>query len=393
MYPCVSMRVLLDIYISTCLYILGLNIKLVHIPGESADQIGVWIPDQKVFLSADDVYKAFPNLYAIRGTPSRNLLDWAASLDRIIDFAPEHLVPSHTRPISGADAIADLLTCYRDAIQFVHDQTVRLMNKGYHPDEIAHLIKLPAHLANHPYLLEFYGTVEWSSKGVFNSYLGWFNGDPADLAPFTPDEMAEHIVHMGGGVDNMILKARGALHNNEYRWALVLSSYILRIDSNFQEAKDIKAACLMALGNKQISANGRNYYHTSALETLGQVDVRPGPQSVAAFINNAPLRTVFDALRVHFDAEACLKVNITIAWEFSEPSSHVSMKIRNGVVIIRDRPAKTHNMLVTVVESVWRELLVNRFTKAASMSKDKFRVEGELSGLKKVMKCFDMNER
>jgi alkyl sulfatase BDS1-like metallo-beta-lactamase superfamily hydrolase len=44
------------------------------------------------------------------------------------------------------------LTCYRDAIQFVHDQTVRLMNMGMHPVEIAKNIQLPPSLASQPFL-------------------------------------------------------------------------------------------------------------------------------------------------------------------------------------------------------------------------------------------------
>ena len=57
----------------------------------------------------------------------------------------------------------------RDAIQFVHDQTVRLMNKGLAPREIAARVKLPPHLATHPYLIEYYGTVEWSGTGCHDS--------------------------------------------------------------------------------------------------------------------------------------------------------------------------------------------------------------------------------
>ena len=89
---------------------------------------------------------------------------------------PEILVPQHTRPVEGKDEIMDILTSYRDAIQIVHDQTVRYMNKGLYPDEITQKVTLPPHLANHPYLIEFYGTVEWSVKAVFCNYMGWFSG-------------------------------------------------------------------------------------------------------------------------------------------------------------------------------------------------------------------------
>ena len=86
------------------------------------------------------------------------------------------MVPQHTRPVEDESQIMDILTSYRDAIQIVHDQTVRYMNKGLYPDEITQKVVLPPHLANHPYLMEFYGTVEWSVKAVFCNYMGWFSG-------------------------------------------------------------------------------------------------------------------------------------------------------------------------------------------------------------------------
>ena len=66
---------------------------------------------------------------------------------------------------------------YRDGIQFIHDQTIRLMNKGMHPEEIIENIELPQAIASSPYLQEFYGTVRWSVKSIFNGYLGWVSGN------------------------------------------------------------------------------------------------------------------------------------------------------------------------------------------------------------------------
>ena len=79
---------------------------------------------------------------------------------------PDLLIPSHSKPIKGAEEISKHLTDYRDAIQFVHDQTVRLINKGMTPDQIAKQITLPEHLKSSPFLKEFYGTPQWSSKNV-----------------------------------------------------------------------------------------------------------------------------------------------------------------------------------------------------------------------------------
>jgi alkyl sulfatase BDS1-like metallo-beta-lactamase superfamily hydrolase len=121
------------------------------------------MPKEKILFAADNIYKAFPNIYAIRGTPTRNALQWINSLDLMRNLRAKYLIPSHTKPIVGENQIYEIITIYRDAIQFVHDQTVRSMNKGLTPDEIIgeKLIQLPDHLREHPYLQEFYGTIDW----------------------------------------------------------------------------------------------------------------------------------------------------------------------------------------------------------------------------------------
>ncbi|MGB5681088.1 MAG: alkyl/aryl-sulfatase, partial [Polyangiales bacterium] len=96
--------------------ICGVKVELVHAPGETNDQLFVWLPDRGVLLPGDNIYKAFPNLYSIRGTQYRDVRAWVLSLDKMRALRPQHLVPSHTRAISGQDEIYETLTAYRDAI-------------------------------------------------------------------------------------------------------------------------------------------------------------------------------------------------------------------------------------------------------------------------------------
>jgi alkyl sulfatase BDS1-like metallo-beta-lactamase superfamily hydrolase len=145
---------------STDIEIAGVKLTLVHAPGETPDQLFVWLPEKRVLLPGDNFYRAFPNLYTIRGTAYRDVLDWVEALDKMRSHRPTYLVPSHTRPLEGEDYIYEHLTAYRDAIQFVHDQTIRTMNKGMTPDQAVGFVKLPPHLAENEFLRPFYGTVE-----------------------------------------------------------------------------------------------------------------------------------------------------------------------------------------------------------------------------------------
>ena len=146
-----------------------LEIELVHAPGETDDHLFVWLPKQEVVMVGDNFYRSFANLYAIRGTKFRNPMDWVNSLDKIRRLNAKHLIPSHSRPISGEENIEGALRDYRDGIQFIHDQTIRHINKGLMPNEIVQKVKLPKHLAESPYLQEFYGSI--SSYAVSYTHL------------------------------------------------------------------------------------------------------------------------------------------------------------------------------------------------------------------------------
>ena len=57
----------------------GIKVELYHAPGETNDQIFVWLPEKRALFPGDNFYKTFPNLYTIRGTPYRDLVGWVNS--------------------------------------------------------------------------------------------------------------------------------------------------------------------------------------------------------------------------------------------------------------------------------------------------------------------------
>ena len=192
------------------LEIAGARLELVAAPGETADQLYVWHPAQRVLFSGDNFYKSWPNLYAIRGTGYRDVKAWADSIDQMLKERPAHLVGGHTRPISGEAAVREVLSNYRDGIRSIFDQTIAGMNQGLTPDQLVEVVKLPSHLAELDYLREYYGNIEWSVRSIFNGYFGWFDGNPSNLFPLSP--------RRGGGPHRRFgRRPRGAAHRRPRR--------------------------------------------------------------------------------------------------------------------------------------------------------------------------------
>jgi alkyl sulfatase BDS1-like metallo-beta-lactamase superfamily hydrolase len=254
--------------------IANVRLQLLHTPGETPENIAVWLPDKRVLLPGDDFYKAFPNLYAIRGVRLRPVDQWVASLGKMIDLGAEYLVPGHTRPISGAASVRAALITYRDGIKSILDQTVAGMKNGERPDELVEHVKLPPALVDSPYLQEFYGTVAWAVRAIYADYAGWFDGNPTSLFPLSENDRAAKIIDLAGGRDHVLARARRAIVNKDFQWAAELTDYVMAIDGGNVEAKRLKATALTEFGQRQISAIARNYYLSAAQYLLRGLPAR-----------------------------------------------------------------------------------------------------------------------
>ena len=254
--------------------IAGVRVQLLHTPGETPDTIAVWLPDTRVLMPGDNVFRAFPNVAPIRGSRLRNPEAWVASLDRVIALKPEHVVPGHTRPVLDAAAAAPTLAAYRDGLKSILEQTLAGIRKGERPDELVAHVTLPPALATHPFLQEFYGGVEWTVRGIYADQVGWFDGNATKLFPMPEKERATRLVALIGGVARVVERARAALAAGEFTWAAELADYVLVNDGAHVEARRLKAQALTELAERQVNAIARNYYLTTAQFLLNDLPPR-----------------------------------------------------------------------------------------------------------------------
>ena len=313
----------------------GVKVELFHAPGETNDQLFVWLPDKKALFPGDNFYKTFPNLYTIRGTPYRDLAGWVNSIDMMRYLQPEFLIPSHTRPLAGKDNINKILTTYRDGIQFVHDQTVRLMNLGLGPDDIAEILVLPKHLRDSPFLKEFYGSPGWSAKNVFSGYLGWFNGNPSSLKPLLQMVEAENFIKLAGNWDSLFTIAEEAYLNGEFQWSLQLTDYLLKSKPGETKTRLLRQSSLIALGNKESNPNSRYYYLSSAAEL--DKDYQPNDillPNIEA-ITKYPIESFMETLKVNVIPEKSIDKNIQLLFTFTNSTKAFSVFLRKGVLEIQ----------------------------------------------------------
>ena len=359
----------------------GHKIQLFHAPGETNDQLFVWLPEKKALFPGDNFYKTFPNLYTIRGTPYRDLVGWVNSIDMMRYLEPEYLVPSHTRPIVGKEKINTLLTTYRDAIQFVHDQTVRLMNLGLDPNEIAEQLVLPKHLGDSPYLKEFYGTPAWSAKNVFSGYLGWFDGNPSTLKPLPLKDEAEKIIQLSGDWDSLFKVAEDAFLTDDFQWSLHLTDYLLRSRPDDQKTKLLRQSALEGLGSQESNPNSRYYYLSSAAqldENYQENDILLPSLEV---IQKYPIESMMETLKVNVIPEKSLNKNIQLLFTFTDSPKSFSLFLRRGVLEVQPFMITGSSVQIKSSENDLKAILSGVKSLPISLVNGSLKVEGSRTDL------------
>jgi alkyl sulfatase BDS1-like metallo-beta-lactamase superfamily hydrolase len=221
----------------------GTRFEVLHTPGETPDALSVWVPKYKAAFVGDNVYDSFPNIYTLRGTTPRWALEYVASINMVLMLQPEFVLPSHGLPIIGHDLIVKRLTKYRDAIQYVHDATVKGMNDGKDVFTLMREIKLPAELE----MGETYGKVAWSVRGIYEGYVGWFDRNPATMYSESPNVADANLVELAGGAKIVAAKSVEVTKSGDAVRGLRLADAALAQEPAHRGALEAKLAALQSL--------------------------------------------------------------------------------------------------------------------------------------------------
>ncbi|MEX0283303.1 MAG: alkyl sulfatase dimerization domain-containing protein [Paracoccaceae bacterium] len=232
----------------------GVQVQLVMAPGETADHMAAWCADAGVLFPGDNWYHAFPNLYAIRGTPYRDFAAWANSLGQLADLGADVLAPGHTRPVFGADKVREVLTTTRAAILHVMRHTADGMDAGQSLDDIVATLHLPPELADLPWLGEFYGKAGWSARAFATGTLGWYDGNPTHLGTLSSAARARHVARLAGGTEALMEEAQTT---DDLQWRLELCDHLIALG---EPAALLKAETMEALAEEEVNATARNTY-------------------------------------------------------------------------------------------------------------------------------------
>ncbi|MFY8237918.1 MAG: alkyl/aryl-sulfatase, partial [Ilumatobacteraceae bacterium] len=244
---------------------------------EAPAEMNFFFPDQGWLCMAENCSHTMHNLVPIRGALVRNSLKWTKYINEAIELFGKDtkvLFTSHNWPRWGNEDLIEFLTVQRDLYRWMHDQTMRLANKGFTPTEISQALTLPDEFLANDHTRGYYGDLVHNSKAVYQRYLSWYDGNPANLNKLQPSDAGKKYVELAGGADALLEKARAAFDAGEYRWVVELVNHLVFADPTNTEGRHLQADALEQLGYQAESSTFRNAY------LMGAQELRLGPPKI-----------------------------------------------------------------------------------------------------------------
>lgn len=359
----------------------GIRMVFQMTPGaEAPAEMNIHFPDRRALCLAENATHNLHNVITLRGALVRDARLWSAYLDEAIDlFAADADVAfaQHHWPTWGRERITDLLATQRDLYGFIHDQTLRLLNKGLVADEIAEELELPEGLERAWHCHGYYGSLSHNVKAVYQRYLGWFDGNPAHLWPHPPEAAGRRYVALAGGPEALIASAREAYEEGDFRWVAELLGHLVFADPENGEARAMLAKAFEQLAYGAENGTWRNFF------LMGALELREGPSGTAATIPPDLLaglsnEQLFDALSIRLDGPRAAALDFSLEWQFTDSGKVHEMTLRNGVLTHRAAPARGEPAATVIVDRPALDaILTGTATIEEIVTEGRLRIEGE----------------
>ncbi|MDR7170178.1 alkyl sulfatase BDS1-like metallo-beta-lactamase superfamily hydrolase [Nocardia kruczakiae] len=318
----------------------GVRIEFQLTPGtEAPSEMNFYFPDRRALCMAENATHTLHNLLTLRGALVRDPHVWSKYLTESINrYAAQAdvLFASHHWPTWGTDKLTEFLALQRDLYGYLHDQTLRALNKGAVGIEIAESIELPPALAAAWHTHGYYGSVSHNVKAIYQRYMGWFEGNPATLWEHPPTESAKRHVEFMGGAEQVLQKARDSFAAGDFRWVAQVLNYVIFADPGNREARALQADTFEQLGYGSENGTWRNFFLMGAYElrngSVGTPTATDAPDIAAALT----VEQLFDAIALRIDGPKAWSADITIDWTISDLDVVHRTQLRHGVLVHYD---------------------------------------------------------
>jgi alkyl sulfatase BDS1-like metallo-beta-lactamase superfamily hydrolase len=374
----------------------GVEIEFQLTPGtEAPSEFNFYFPQLRALCMAENCTHTLHNLYTLRGAQVRDAHAWAVYMNETIERYADRtdvVFASHHWPCWGTERCRDLLQSQRDMYRYLHDQTLHLANQGHTSLEIAEMLTLPAELDRAWHNRGYYGSVSHDVKAVYQRYLGWFDGNPANLHQLPPVEAGRGYVELAGGADALLAKAREAFDRGEYRWAAQLVNHLVFADPGNLAARELEADALEQMGYQAESGPWRNFYLSGAKELRdGVVRVTTPDASNPDVVGAMSIGMLLDFLAIRLNGERAADADIAITLVLTDLEERYAIEVASGVLNhTRGRDAAGEQLRISTTHATFMGVLTGGEAAAVEAAQaGRLTIEGDPARLAELMGLLD----
>lgn len=367
----------------------GLEIRFQLTPGtEAPAEMNAYFPKYRGLWLAENCNCTMHNIYTLRGAEVRNAADWAKYIleaETLFGDETDVVFQSHNWPHWGTEAIREYMKNTAVIYKYINDQTLHYINRGYTAAEISNTLVLPEKLNKIWYMRQYYGTLSHNIKAVYQKYMGWYDANPVNLNPMSPEDSAKKLVSYLGDTDWVLELAKKDYDNGEYQWVAQITKELIFADPSNQAARNLCADALEQLGYQAESGIWRNAYLVGALE------LRRGNQTDSlSFFSGSSMETraamtpemIFDYIDIGTDALKAADDDVSLNVIFTDHNEKYYITRKSGVLLTyKDRQEKDAECTVTLTGPA---LLGAMAGDAESMNS--IRLEGDTEAFRRLLK-------
>lgn len=274
---------------------------------EAVSEHIIFCSDYKVLNTAEVVTHTLHNLLTPRGAQIRDSLKWTKVIQNMIELfgeRTEYICATHHWPTFGHDECIKLLEEQRDIYQYMHNEVVRLLNKGVTIHELPYQFKLTPQLEKAWSTRGYYGSILHNVKAIYQFYLGWWDGNPATYLETEPTEAGRKTVEMFGGVEPLLEKLETYMEKGDFQWVADVLHKVVYAYPDHENAKFMLADALEQIGYTEESGIRRDVYLQGASELRNGIKIDRQINFSSDFIAGLTLELMLDFVGVSFNNEA-----------------------------------------------------------------------------------------
>lgn len=281
----------MEIFEKTVLEIDGISIELIPTPDtETKAHMCTYIQNYRVLYLGDNGHDSIHYIINPRGIQVRDANQWgnifydlAIHYGNIADVAFSGHGRPHWNTKENPSLVKNMLLEHAAAYKYLHNQALHYANTGVTINELNHVFEIPDSIAKKWYLRPHYGDYTFDARGVLQTYLGFYDGNPIHLNPLPQSEYAKNLVAYIGSEERVLELAKRDFENGKYQWVAEITNAVVFANPQNLTARYLCADALEQLGYQSENATFRNCYLTAAYELRNPKDDLYKPMSEDGF--------------------------------------------------------------------------------------------------------------